>query len=55
VLAADEPDASGDAADALVEQAIADAAPAEVQLGRAEAQLAPGDDGPPGALVEHLV
>jgi hypothetical protein len=56
VFAADEPDAadaSGDAADALVEQTIADAAPADVQLRRADVQFPPGDYAPLGALVEH--
>jgi len=62
VLAADEPDAvvdgpatSGSAADALVEQAIACAAPANVELRRVDVQLRPDEDGSPGALVEHPV
>ncbi len=57
VLAADEADAAADArggaADALVEQAIADAAPTDVQLRRADAQLPPDEDGPRGAPVEY--
>ena len=58
-FAVDEPDATGDArgaaADALVEQAIADAAPADVQLRRANAQSPPDDDRPLGVLAEHPV
>ena len=46
-------DARGDAADALVEQAIADAAPPDVQIRRADAQLLPDDDEPRGAPVEY--
>jgi hypothetical protein len=57
VFAADGADAAADApgaaADALVEQVIADAAPADVQLWRADTQPAPDDDGPPGAPAEH--
>jgi hypothetical protein len=56
VFAMDEADAAadarGDAADALVEQAIADAAPPDVQIRRADAQFPP-DAGPLGAPVEH--
>ena len=46
-------DASGDAADTLVEQAIADAAPADVQLRRADVQFPPDEDGPRSAPIEY--
>ena len=56
VLAADDAEAagaSGDIADVQLESAIADAAPADVQLRRDDAQLPPDDDGPLDALAEH--
>ena len=57
VFAADEPDEAadtlGDAVEVLVEQAIADAAPADVQLRRVDAQLPPDDVEPRGAPVEY--
>jgi len=46
-------DTPGDAAEVLVEQAIADAAPADVQLRQAVAQFPPDDDRPLRVPVEH--